>query len=145
MLLSMGIAVVVIAVVLFLIVRETMPGRNSSPVNAPTATRRSPRVPISIPVAIHTFDDKFEGEGQNISHGGMLVHAEAPLKVAQPIELNFTLPDSGKVSIPAVVSYKKGEAIGMRFDPTHHERHSIEKWVNSSVKEQAEKTASSGQ
>jgi hypothetical protein len=28
-----------------------------------------------------------------------------------------------------VVSYKKGEQIGLRFDPTHHTRSDIEKWI----------------
>lgn len=141
MLLTMVIAGLVIAAVLFLVVRETLPGKNPSHTQSgTTGVRRSPRVPISISVAIHTVGESFEGKGQNISHGGMLVHAQAPLAVAQPIHVNFTLPDAAAVSIPAVVSYKKGEAIGLRFDPTHHERHSIEKWVDSSVRDAAAKS-----
>lgn len=134
MLLTVVIAVAVIAAVLFLVLREANPAPKGSP--AARTPRRSPRVPISIPVAIHTTDESFEGKGQNISHGGMLVHAQAPLSVAQPIQVNFTLPEAATISIPAVVSYKRGEAIGLRFDPTHHERHSIEHWVNCSVQEQ---------
>lgn len=135
MLLTVGIAVVVIAVVMFLVLREGLPGNDMSQTQLRMAAgvRRSPRVPISIPVAIRTEEENFEGKGQNISHGGMLVHAEAPLSVAQPIHVDFTLPDHRSISIPAVVSYKKGEAIGLRFDPTHHQRHAIEKWVNNTV------------
>lgn len=145
MLLTVGIAVVVIAVVLYLVLRDGTPGQDASQaqVRRAAAVRKSPRVPISIPVAIRTAEDNFRGKGQNISHGGMLVHAEAPLSVSQPIQVDFTLPDSPSISIPAVVSYKRGEAIGVRFDPTHHERHSIEKWVDSSLKEQAGKSLSS--
>ncbi len=140
MLLTVVVAVAVIAVVLFLVLREGAPGKDASQARPTAGVRRSPRVPISIPVAIHTTDDSFAGQGQNISHGGMLVHAEAPLAVAQPIQVDFTLPEADTISIPAVVSYKKGEAIGLRFDPTHHERHSIRKWVDSSAKEQAAKS-----
>jgi PilZ domain len=139
MLMTVVIAAVVIAIVLFLVLREGAGSKDGSQRQSRRATgiRRSPRVPISIPVAIRTEEEHFHGKGQNISHGGMLVHAEAPLSVSQPIQVNFTLPDAAAISIPAVVSYKKGVSIGLRFDPTHHERHSIEKWVNSSVKEQA--------
>jgi hypothetical protein len=139
MLLTLAVAAAVIAVVLFLFLREGIAGKDAPgmpPRPGMTGVRRSPRVPISIPVAIHTFEDSFEGKGQNISYGGMLIKAQAPLSVAQPIEVNFTLPDAGAIRIPAVISYKKGEALGLRFDPTHHDRHPIREWVDNSVKEQ---------
>jgi hypothetical protein len=144
MLLTVVIAAVVIAVILFLVLREGTPrqGAASMKRSPHVGVRRSPRIPIAIPVAIHTYDDSFEGRGQNISYGGMLVHAAAPLSVAQPIEVNFTLPEAGAIRIPAVVSYKQGEAIGLRFDPTHHNRHAIERWVDSSVQQRGRSTAS---
>jgi hypothetical protein len=33
------------------------------------------------------------------------------------------------VEIPAVVTFKKGQQIGVRFDPTHYGRSDIEKWI----------------
>ena len=95
--------------------------------------RLHPRVDVSVPVHIHTDDNKHVAESQNISHGGMLLKAAAPVSIAQPVSLRFTLPHEVPVEIPAVVSHKKGEQIGVRFDPTHHRRLDIEKWIQDSI------------
>ena len=99
--------------------------------------RRHPRVDVSVPVHIHTDDNRHVAESQNISHGGMLLNTHAPVSIAQPISLKFTLPHEVPVEIPAVVSHKKGKQIGVRFDPTHHRRLTIEKWIQEEVKAQA--------
>ena len=91
--------------------------------------RRYPRMELTIPVDIHTHDDKHLGETRNISLGGMLLHAHAPVSISQPIRLKFTLPPQAAVEVPAVVTYKKGQQIGVRFDPTHYTRAEIEKWI----------------
>ena len=100
--------------------------------NSGAQQRRHPRLDLAIPVDIHTHDDKHLGETKNISQGGMLLHAEAPVAIAQPVRLKFTLPPQAPVEIPAVVTYKKGQQIGVRFDPTHHTRAEIEKWIKRS-------------
>ena len=98
--------------------------------NSGAKQRRYPRLPLTIPVHIHTSDERHEGETRNISQGGMLLCAHAPVSIAQPIRLRVTLPAEVHVEIPAVVTYKKGEQIGVRFDPTHHSRLDVEKWLN---------------
>lgn len=94
--------------------------------------RRYPRLDLAVPVHIHTEHDRHEGESRNISCGGMLLRAQAPVSIAQPVRLKFTLPAETQVEVPAVVSFKKGEQIGLRFDPTHHTRADIEKWISRS-------------
>ena len=91
--------------------------------------RRYPRLDLSIPVDIHTHSNKHVGETRNISQGGMLLQASAPISIAQPVRLKFILPAHTTVEIPAVVSFKKGERIGVRFDPTHYGRLDIERWI----------------
>ena len=91
--------------------------------------RRYPRLELNVPVDIHTHSNKHVGETRNISQGGMLLQVSAPMSIAQPIRLKFTLPAQTAVEIPAVVSYKKGEQIGVRFDPTHYGRLDIERWI----------------
>ena len=59
----------------------------------------------------------------------MLLHAQAPVAIAQPIRLKFVLPPESQIEIPAVVTYKKGQQIGVRFDPTHYGRALIETWI----------------
>lgn len=92
--------------------------------------RRHPRRDLTVPVHIHTEYDRHEGESRNISQGGMLLMAQAPVSIAQPVRLKFTLPTQTQVEVPAVVSFKKGQQIGLRFDPTHHTRAEIEKWIS---------------
>lgn len=100
--------------------------------NSGAQQRRHPRMDLAVPVDIHTFDDKHAGETKNISQGGMLLQAHAPVSISQPVRLRFTLPPQAPVEIPAVVTYKKGQQIGVRFDPTHHGRNDIEKWIKQS-------------
>ena len=119
------VAAVIALAVLAYMVLATRPNRASQ-------QRRHPRLDIAVPVHIHTEDDRHEGESRNISQGGMLLEAKAPVSIAQPVRLKFTLPAETPVEIPAVVSYKKGQQIGLRFDPTHHTRADIEKWISQS-------------
>ena len=98
--------------------------------NRASQQRRYPRLDIAVPVHIHTENERHEGETRNISQGGMLLHAHAPVSIAQPVRLKFTLPTETLVEVPAVVSYKKGHQIGLRFDPTHHTRADIERWIS---------------
>ncbi len=100
--------------------------------NSGAQQRRHPRMDLAVPVDIHTHDNKHMGETKNISQGGMLLHAQAPVSISQPVRLKFTLPPQAPVEIPAVVTYKKGQQIGVRFDPTHHTRAEIEKWIRDS-------------
>jgi hypothetical protein len=91
--------------------------------------RRHPRLDVTFPVHIHTEDDRHVGESRNISQGGMLLQAQAPVSIAQPVRLKFSLDEQVPVEIPAVVSYKKGVQIGVRFDPAHNHRAEIDKWI----------------
>ncbi|MGH9522524.1 MAG: PilZ domain-containing protein [Terriglobales bacterium] len=103
--------------------------------NRASQQRRHPRLDIAVPVHIHTEDERHDGESRNISQGGMLLQAHAPVSIAQPVRLKFTLPSETPLEIPAVVSYKKGQQIGLRFDPTHHTRADIERWISQSRSE----------
>jgi len=49
--------------------------------------------------------------------------------------MKFTLPPRAAVEVPAVVTYKKGQQIGVRFDPTHYTRAEIEKWIEQTNRE----------
>jgi hypothetical protein len=100
--------------------------------NSGAQQRRHPRMDLAVPVDIHTHDDKHLGETRNISQGGMLLQTQAPVSISQPVRLKFNLPAQAPVEIPAVVTYKKGQQIGVRFDPTHHTRTEIEKWIRAS-------------
>src|SRR5579884_3684971 len=84
--------------------------------NSGAQQRRHPRLELTVPVRIHTNEDLHEGETKNISQGGMLLKAQAPVSISEPVRLKFNLPAESaetQVEIPAVVTYKKGEQIGV--------------------------------
>ncbi len=120
-------AVIAVAVTVWLI----MAGEGKSP----ESRRSNARVQLSVPVAVESFGEVFNADSQDISRGGMLLKAEAPLQVAQPVQLSFTLPEETPVEIPAVVCHKRGEQFGVRFDPTHQRRGIIERWVRRAAEE----------
>src|SRR3954467_7891848 len=80
--------------------------------NSGAQQRLHPRMDLAVQVHIHTEDDRHVAESRNISQGGMLLRAQAPVSISEPVRLKFTLPAEVPVEIPAVVTYKKGEQIG---------------------------------
>jgi hypothetical protein len=128
-------AAIAIAILVYMLMSaRPTPGTN-------TSVRRFPRLEVAFPVDILTDKETHPAESRNISQGGMSLCGEAPVSVAQPVQLSFILPEQEAVTIPAVVTHKQGEQIGVRFDPTHYRRAAIEKWVKATLAEAAaEKT-----
>ncbi len=131
-------AAIAVAVLAYMLL-TARPGASNKP-----GVRRYPRLEIAFPVDIQTEKETHAAESRNISQGGMSLRGEAPVAVAQPVQLSFTLPEQVTVTIPAVVTHKQGEHIGVRFDPTHHRRVVIEEWIKQTLAEsKAEKTRES--
>lgn len=135
MLLVILCATIAVAVLVYMLV-GTRP-------NSGAQQRRYPRLDLAVPVRIHTSDELHEGESRNISQGGMLLSARAPVSISEPVRLKFTLPSETPVEIPAVVTFKKGEQIGVRFDPTHHSRLELERWLREARTEKPPQGATS--
>ncbi len=129
-------ALIAVAVIVWLIVA----GEGKSP----ESRRQHARIPLSIPVEMETFGEKYSAESQDISAGGMLLKSDAPVKVAQPLQLVFILPHSTSVEMPAVVCHKRGLLFGVRFDPTHQRRSVIERWVRHAFEEDHRRAATAG-
>ena len=92
--------------------------------------RRYARIPLSVPVEVATPRNQVSSTSHNISVDGMLlVAAASSLRVAEPVELSFVLPEDQSIQIPAVVWRHQGRDAVVRFDPTHGERKSIQRWV----------------
>ncbi len=99
------------------------------------------RVQLGVPVQVSTAEQQFVAEGKNISHGGMLLRSDLPVKVAQPVQLTFTLPEQTPVEIPAVVCHTRGQHFGVMFDPTHQRRIVIERFVRRATEEDHRRAA----
>ncbi|MBZ5568938.1 MAG: PilZ domain-containing protein [Acidobacteriia bacterium] len=126
-------AIVAVAVTVWLI----MAGEGKSP----ESRRSNARIQLAVPVEVECFGEVFNAASQDISRGGMLLKAKAPVKVAQPVHLSFTLPETTLVEIPAVVCHQRGELFGVKFDPTHRRRAVIEKWVRHAFEEDHRRAA----
>jgi c-di-GMP-binding flagellar brake protein YcgR len=126
-------ALVAVAVTVWLI----MAGEGKSP----ESRRNNARIHLVVPVEVETFGEKYTANSQDISRGGMLLKAEAPVRVAQPVQLSFTLPDITLIEIPAVVCHTRGQQFGVRFDPTHQRRAVIERWVRHAFEEDHRRAA----
>jgi c-di-GMP-binding flagellar brake protein YcgR len=108
---------------------------------SPESRRNNARIKLVVPVEVETFGEKYQANSQDISRGGMLLKAEAPVNVAQPVQLSFILPEQTPIEIPAVVCHKRGQQFGVRFDPTHHRRVVIERWVRRAFEEDHRRAA----
>lgn len=126
-------ALVAVAVTVWLI----MAGEGKSP----ESRRNNARIKLVVPVEVESFGEKYQADSQDISRGGMLLKAEAPVQVSQPVQLSFILPEAIPVEIPAVVCHKRGQQFGVRFDPTHHRRGVIERWVRRAFEEDHRRAA----
>jgi c-di-GMP-binding flagellar brake protein YcgR len=108
---------------------------------SPESRRAAARVQVVVPVEVECFGERYKANSQNISGGGMLLKSEAPVKVAQPLQLTFVLPENIAIHVPAVVCHKRGPLFGVRFDPTYPRRGLIEKWVLRAVEEDHRRAA----
>jgi c-di-GMP-binding flagellar brake protein YcgR len=126
-------ALVAVAVTIWLI----MAGEGKSP----ESRRNNARIKLEVPVEVESFGEKYQADSQDISRGGMLLKAEAPVEVSQPVHLSFSLPGENLIEIPAVVCHQRGQQFGVRFDPTHHRRGVIERWVRRAFEEDHRRAA----
>jgi hypothetical protein len=93
----------------------------------------APRILVSMPVEITGHEKRLTGSSQNIAMGGMLIVADGPLSVGEPVEIGFKLPDGPRINIPAVVCRKQSLALAIRFDVTDPQREVIQRWVETQV------------
>jgi hypothetical protein len=93
----------------------------------------APRVLLKMPVEINGYEKHLTGSSQNIAMGGMLIEADGPLSVGEPVEIGFKLPDGPKINIPAVVCRKQSLFLAIRFDVTDPQRELIQRWVESQL------------
>jgi c-di-GMP-binding flagellar brake protein YcgR len=126
-------ALVAVAVTVWLI----MAGEGKSP----ESRRNNARIKLVVPVEVESFGEKYQADSQDISRGGMLLKSETTVQVSQPVHLSFMLPEQTLVEIPAVVCHKRGQHFGVRFDPTHHRRGVIERWVRHAFEEDHRRAA----
>ena len=61
----------------------------------------------------------------------MSLQLAGAVKISQPVELEFVLPSEQPTSIHAVVWWRKGDMIGVRFDYADEGRARIKDWLRA--------------
>ncbi len=94
--------------------------------------RRDRRVPVVTAVTVRTPDGaSATATSREISAGGMSMQLAGLVKVSQPVELEFVLPPSQPANVHAVVWWRKGDLVGVRFDYTDESRLRIKDWLRA--------------
>jgi c-di-GMP-binding flagellar brake protein YcgR len=65
-----------------------------------------------------------------ISSGGMSLKSAEDMPAGTNLEISFSLLTLPRVSVRAVVTWRKSKSFGVRFDPTDERRHKIKEWID---------------
>ena len=94
--------------------------------------RRDRRVPMVTTVTVRTPEGaSATATSREISAGGMSMQLPGTVKVSQPVELEFVLPPGETAYVHAVVWWRKGDLIGVRFDYADESRLRIKDWLRA--------------
>ena len=80
------------------------------------AARRYPRVPVQTPTELCIGNLSTLGEAQNLSLGGLLLHASRALECGTEVTVRFNLPTGHSISTRCIVVHAQpGNQLGLRF------------------------------
>lgn len=101
--------------------------------------RRDRRVPVVTTVTVRTPDGaSATATSREISSGGMSMQLVGMVKISQPVELEFVLPPNQAANVHAVVWWRKGDMIGVRFDYADESRLHIKDWLRAQAPQLAQ-------
>jgi PilZ domain len=96
--------------------------------------RQFPRVSLATEVKVRCGDEIFVTRSEEIGAGGIALQQAERLSVAQPVHLSFSLPSGVELKLDAVVWWKRGHRVGIRFDPRDGNCRVIQQWVEEQIK-----------
>ncbi len=93
--------------------------------------RRYTRIPIMTEVTVVSPDNhRLSASSLEISSGGMSLKSAEDMPAGTNLEISFSLLTLPRVSVRAVVTWRKSKSFGVRFDPTDESRHKIKEWID---------------
>lgn len=94
--------------------------------------RRYVRVPLVSEVLLEIGQERAHASTVELSAGGMSLRATGAFKVPQTVMVTFELPNVGRVSLRAVVSWIRREEgmVGVRFEPADEHRPAVRQWID---------------
>ena len=93
--------------------------------------RRYVRIPVMTEVLIVGDGRRFIASSIEMSTGGMSLRCSEDVSVGSSLEVSFALMTLPRVVVRSVVSWKKRELFGVRFDPADDRRRPVKTWIDS--------------
>jgi|SRR5215472_684388 len=95
--------------------------------------RKHSRIFMSLPVRVEGHGIQCEASTLEIGGGGMALAGAEQLAVSMPVRVTLTLPPESEIRLEAVVWWKQGKRVGLRFDPADANRVLVERFVAEQV------------
>jgi hypothetical protein len=94
--------------------------------------RRYARVPIMTEVTVVSPDGhRLSASSIDVSSGGMSLKSSEDMPSGANIEISFSLLTLPRVSVRAVVTWRKTKSFGIRFDSADDRRHKVKEWIDA--------------
>jgi hypothetical protein len=93
--------------------------------------RRYARIPIMTEVTVVSSDGhRLSASSIEVSSGGMSLKTSEDMPAGTNVEISFSLLTLPRVSVRAVVSWRKAKSFGVRFDSGDDRRRKIKEWID---------------
>jgi len=94
--------------------------------------RRYARIPIMTEVTVVSPDGhRLSASSIDVSSGGMSLKSSEDMPAGTNVEISFSLLTLPRVTIRAVVTWRKAKSFGLRFEPGDDRRHKIKGWIDA--------------
>jgi Tfp pilus assembly protein PilZ len=95
--------------------------------------RRYVRLPLITAVTLSADSRQLSAHTQEISAGGMSLESQHLLKLGDPVQLSFNLPNNKNVKVVANVCWVRQDKhlMGVRFDQQDERRLAVKEWIES--------------
>jgi hypothetical protein len=93
--------------------------------------RRYARIPIMTEVTVVSGDGhRLSASSVELSSGGMSLKTTEDMPKGSNVEISFSLLTLPRVSVRAVVSWRKAKSFGVRFESGDDRRRKIKEWID---------------
>ena len=93
--------------------------------------RRYVRIPVITEVSIVADGRRLSASSIEMSSGGMSIKSAEDFSIGSNVELSFSLMTLPRVNVRGVVSWRKPNSLGVRFDAADDRRQKVKTWIDS--------------
>jgi hypothetical protein len=94
--------------------------------------RRYARIPIMTEVTVVSNDgQRLSASSIDLSSGGMSLKSSEDIATGSSVEISFSLLTLPRVTVKAVVTWRKPKSFGLSFDHGDDRRHKVKEWIDA--------------